>query len=47
MLMTHKALHDGIGCHGWSAEVRDQAMTSGSAGSNNASDPYSACFLSL
>ena len=46
-LWTHKARRDGKGCLGWSAAVRGQAMTSGSAGSDNASGPCSACFLPL
>lgn len=36
---THKARRDGKGCLGWSAAVRGQARTSGSAGSDNASGP--------
>lgn len=44
---THKARRDGRGCLGWSAAVRGQARTSGSAGLDSASGPCSACFLSL
>lgn len=44
---THKARRDGRGCLGWSAAVRGQVRTSGSAGSDSASGPCSACFLSL
>lgn len=44
---THKAQRVGRGCLGWSAAVRGQARTSGSAGSDSASGPCSTCFLSL
>lgn len=44
---THKARRDGRGCLGWSAVIRDRARISGSVGSENASGPCSAYFLSL
>lgn len=44
---THKARRGGRGCLGWSAAVRGRARISGSAGSDNASGPCSAYFLSL
>lgn len=47
MSWTHKARRDGRGCLWWSAAVRGQARTSGSAGSDTASGPWSACFLWL
>lgn len=47
MSWTHKAQRDGRGCLWWSAAVRGQARTSGSAGSDTASGPWSACFLWL
>lgn len=47
MSWTHKARRDGRGCLWSSAAVRGQARTSGSAGSDTASGPWSACFLWL
>lgn len=44
---THKARRGGRGCLGWSAAARGQVRISGSAGSDNASGPCSACFLSV
>lgn len=42
---THKARRGGRGCLGWSAAARGPERTSGIAGSDSASGPYSACFL--